>query len=107
MIDELLKFKERAERIDEEFKKFHSDIHSIAVTLTEELNRVNQKDYRIEVIGSEDNYFAEFCGFSFYLEKDGKRQYVTNFSLDDFDSSTIDGILESLDLAYDLFKDES
>lgn len=97
MIDELLTFKDRAERIDAELEKFQADVHAVAAELAEELNRINQKDYRIEVMGKPSEELASFCEFDFYINKDSIRQYVTTSSLDDFNSSTIDSVLEALD----------
>lgn len=95
MIDELLKFRDRAERLDEEFKKFRSDAQDIADDLAEELNR-GHRDYKIEIMTEENEESASHYVFNFYIEKDGIRRYITNFTLDDLNASTIDGILETL-----------
>ena len=102
MINELLKFKSRARRIDEELKSFQSDIHDVAINLAEELNRLYQREYQIEVIAEPDEDYASFSTFDFYIEKDGVRRHVTCFSLDEFKSSTIENVLEILDEGYNL-----
>lgn len=105
MIDELLKFKDRANSLDEEFEKFRSDAQDVANSLSEEMNHYH-RDYKIEIEIEENEKLASCYVFNFYIEKDGIRRYIINFSLDDFGSITIDRILESLDYAYELYKDE-
>lgn len=105
MIDELLKFKDRANSLDEEFEKFRSDAQDIANNLAEELNR-GHRDYKIEIITEENEESASHYVFNFYIEKDGIRRYITNFTLDDLNASTIDGILETLSDSYDFLSSD-
>ena len=106
MINELLKFKDRANRLDKEFKKFRSDAQDIADDLAEELNR-GHRDYKIEIMTEENEESASHYVFNFYIEKDGIRRYITNFTLDDLNASTIDGILETIADSYEFLSDES
>lgn len=68
MINELLKFKDRANRLDEEFKKFRSDAQDIADDLAEELNR-GHRDYKIEIITEENEESSSHYVFNFYIKK--------------------------------------